>query len=157
MEKKELKTIIGETLYLIEDKTLREKVASQVEKLLNEINDESHLKNKLEILYGYEKTYLQLIKEYKEEIKFASALQEDIRRERAQFFAQTLRDVSDTMKKADVDSKVASEWIKELVNSYTNSLDVSSDLAKTNVIDVIGMIRDNSKTEVNTLNMKKEQ
>lgn len=43
---------------------------------------------KLELLYEYEKQYLGLMKDYKEEIKFATALQEDLRRERSQFFTQ---------------------------------------------------------------------
>ena len=57
------------------------------------LNPKYFVMYKLELLYEYEKHYLELIKGYKEEIKFASALQEDLRRERSQFFTQTLKEV----------------------------------------------------------------
>lgn len=109
---------------------------------------EGNLKNRLNILFEYEKHYLELIKEYKEEIKFSASLQEDLRRERSQFFTQVLREVSETLKNASVDSSVASQWTQDLVDSYTKSIDLSGDLAKTHVIDVIGKIRESAKSEV---------
>ena len=58
------------------------------------------LQEKLKVLYEYEKNYLELIKEYKEEIKFAAALQEDLRKERTKFFSEALKEVSQTLKEA---------------------------------------------------------
>lgn len=107
-------------------------------------------KSKLELLYQYEKHYLELIKEYKEEIKFANALQEDLRRERSQFFTQTLKDVVQTMKTAEVDKAVSALWIEELVASYTKSIDLSSDLAKTHVIHILGILNSEAKNEAAT-------
>lgn len=100
---------------------------------------------KLQIMHDYEKHYLELIKNYKEEIKFANSTQEDLRRERAQFFTQILKDVSETLKASQVESNVASQWVQELVTSYTKSLDLSGDLAKTHVLDIIGKLREDSK------------
>ncbi|URT78604.1 hypothetical protein [Klebsiella pneumoniae] len=57
---------------------------------------------------------MQLIAEYKEEIKFASSLQEDLRKERAKFFSETLKEVHQTLNESQVDNEVASKWIKEL-------------------------------------------
>ena len=102
---------------------------------------------KLELLYQYEKHYLGLIKDYKEEIKFANTLQEDLRRERSQFFTQTLKDVIQTMNIAEVDKTVSAQWIQELVASYTKSIDLSGDLAKTHVIEIISSITAETKRE----------
>lgn len=110
--------------------------------------DLSSLKTKLEILYSYEKNYLELVKEFKEEIKFASSIQEDLRKERAKFFAETLKEVQSTLKTSQVESEVASTWIKELVSSYTKSLDLSSGLIEENTLDTIGRLRKESKQEV---------
>jgi hypothetical protein len=104
-------------------------------------------KAKLDLLYQYEKHYLDLIKEYKEEIKFAASLQEDLRRERSQFFTQTLKDVMQTMKTAEVDKAVSARWVEDLVASYTKSLDLSSDLAKTHVVEVLSIFKEEAKQE----------
>lgn len=123
---------------------LQKAISTGVDQFVSEEN----LKSRLDILFEYEKHYLELIKEYKEEIKFSASLQEDLRRERSQFFTQVLREVSETLKNASVDSTVASQWTQDLVDSYTKSIDLSGDLAKTHVIDVIGKIRESAKSEV---------
>ena len=116
---------------------------------INVIPDQlSETKSKLDLLYQYEKHYLELIKDYKEEIKFASSLQEDLRRERSQFFTQTLREVVQTLQAQEIDKTVASQWIEELVASYTKSIDLSSDLAKTHVVQVLGIFKEEAKQEV---------
>jgi len=104
-------------------------------------------KSKLELLYQYEKHYLELIKAYKEEIKFANSLQEDLRRERSQFFTQTLKEVVLTMKSAEVDKTVSAQWIQDLVASYTKSIDLSGDLAKTHVIEILSILTAETKRE----------
>ena len=113
---------------------------------------EVELENKLQILYEYEKHSLDLIKEYKEEIKFANTVQEDLRRERSQFFSQGLKEVCDTLKTASIDDSVASKWIQELVESYTKSLNLSTDLANHNVIDILGQLKEDAKKELREVN-----
>lgn len=115
------------------------------------------LQEKLKVLYEYEKNYLELVKAYKEEIKFAAALQEDLRKERTKFFSEALKDVSATLKESQVDSNVASAWIKELVNSYTKSLDLSSGLIEEHAIDMIGEIRQKAKKEAGEIKKKNER
>lgn len=110
--------------------------------------DLNDTKAKLELLFQYEKHYLEMIKGYKEEIKFAASLQEDLRRERSQFFTQTLREVIQTLQTQEIDKKVASQWIEELVASYTKSIDLSSDLAKTHVVQVLNIFKEEAKQEV---------
>ena len=114
------------------------------------------LQEKLKVLYEYEKNYLELIKEYKEEIKFAATLQEDLRKERTKFFSEALKEVSATLKESQVDSNVASVWIKELVDSYTKSLDLSSGLIEEHTIDMIGEIRQKAKKEAKEVKDKNE-
>ena len=130
------------------DENAKKSFLNHLEATLNEKVNLDNLKTRLEILYTYEKNYLELVKEYKEEIKFASTMQEDLRKERAKFFAETLKEVSGTLKNAQVDSEVASRWVKELVNSYTKSLDLSSGLIEEDTLDMIGKIRKESKKEV---------
>ncbi len=114
-----------------------------------EVADKNELETKLRILYEYEKHYLELIKEYKEEIKFANSVQENIRGEKTQFFTQTLRQVFETLKDAQVDKNVISERVEELVKSYTKSLDTSADLVETHAVDIISMLREETKKTVN--------
>lgn len=104
-------------------------------------------KSKLELLYQYEKHYLELVKSYKEEIKFANTLQEDLRRERSQFFTQTLKEVIQTMKGAEIAKDVSAKWIQDLVESYTKSIDLSSDLAKTHVVEILSILTSETKRE----------
>ena len=124
---------------------------------LKEKVDLSSLKEKLDVLYNYEKNYLMLVKEFKEEIKFASAIQEDLRKERAKFFAETLKEVSDTLKKSEVSSEVASKWIEELVNSYTKSLDLSSGLIEEHTLETIGKLRKDAKLSVKQSELKENE
>ena len=115
-----------------------------IEQILDEVYNE-RLKSQLDIYYEYEKHYLDMLKEYKEEIKFASTLQEDLRKERANFFSEKLKEVSATLKDTGVDDKVRGEWIKELVKSYTGSLDISDKLVEEHVVETINDIKGKQK------------
>lgn len=117
----------------------------------NEQISTSKLKDRLQILFEYERNYLSLIKEFKEEIKFVGSLQEDLRKERAKFFSDTLQDVSAALKDSQVSNEVANQWIQELVNSYTKSLDVSSGLIEEHTFDAIGEIRRQAKSQLKTV------
>ena len=122
------------------------------EKIPDELKDTSA---KLQILYEYEKHYLELIKSYKEEIKFANTLQEDLRRERSQFFTQTLKEVMQTMKNAEIEKEVSAKWIADLVESYTKSIDLSGDLAKTHVIEVFSLLKNEAKSQASKASLDK--
>lgn len=115
-----------------------------IEKFLDEVYDD-RLRSQLNIYYEYEKHYLDMLKEYKEEIKFASTLQEDLRKERANFFSEKLKEVSATLKDTGVDDKVRGEWIKELVKSYTGSLDISDKLVEEHVVETFNDIKGKQK------------
>ncbi|EJD6048495.1 nickel transporter [Providencia rettgeri] len=127
------------------DDSINKQLTEVLKKELNDYVSLERLKNKLEVLYTFEKNYLELVKAYKEEIKFASTLQEDLRKERSKFFSETLKEVSETLSESQVDQSVASKWLKELVDSYTKSLDLSSSLIEEHTLDTIGKIRAEAK------------
>jgi len=118
---------------------------------VNDAISHSSLKEKLGIMYDYEKQYLALLKEYKEEIKFVVNLQEELRKERTKFFSESLKEVAEALKEAQVDNDVASLWIKELVKSYTSSLDISSNLMDENVTGIFAELKKMEKSELNKL------
>lgn len=127
------------------EKGLKEAIKRTLLVSFDQTTTNQRLKEKLSILFEYEKNYLTLIKEFKEELKFIGSLQEDLRKERSKFFAETLKEVSGTLKEAQVSSDVASKWVEDLVGSYTKSLDVSSSLIEEHTFDTIGEIRKSAK------------
>lgn len=96
---------------------------------------------RLQLLYNHEKQLLDILKDYKEEIKFASSIQADVRKEQAQFFSSTLKEVCNALKETQIDPKFQVQWIFDLVQSYTSSLKISSQLAEDHVISLLGEIQ----------------
>ena len=139
------------------DENAKKLLIRNLELTIKDKIDLSVLKEKLEVLYNYEKNYLMLVKEFKEEIKFASSIQEDLRKERAKFFAETLKEVSNTLKEASVSNEVASKWVEELVNSYTKSLDLSSGLIEEHTLETIGKLRKDAKLSVKQSELKENE
>ncbi len=104
-------------------------------------NSNSHLKERLDIYWSIEDHYLNVLKDYKEELKFVASMQEDLRKERAKFFAETLNEVSKTLAETKVDQSVQSSWIQNLVQSYTQSLDMSSELIQETTVQTLADIK----------------
>lgn len=152
MDFKEIQTTLEPTFNQLElDQAKRQVLLKAISSLIQAIENE----NRLQILYEYEQHYLELMQKYKDEIKFANSIQEDLRRERSQFFTYGLREVCETLKNSGIDNSVASKWIQELVESYTKSLDVSSDLANHQVINTIGKLKEETKQELKTVQKPK--
>lgn len=114
------------------------------EKVENPMRDK-----KLSILYNHEKHFLDILKEYKEEIKFAASLQAEIRKEESAFFSSTLKEVCNSLKETQVDPEFQVKWIFDLVSSYTSSLRLSSRLAKEHVINLLGEIQKEASEVIN--------
>jgi hypothetical protein len=91
---------------------------------------------------------LDLTKEYKDEIKFAANLQEDLRKERSKFFSEGLSAVHKALDEVNMDKKVVDVWVTELVTSYTDSLNISSELAKEHVLDMIGILQNDFRKNI---------
>lgn len=139
------------------NKAIPQEITQQIYQQISSQVELMELKNKLTILFEYEKNYLTLLKDFKEEIKFANTLQEDLRKERAKFFSEILREVSATLTQAQVEETVASNWIQDLVKSYTNSLDLSNNLIDENTLNTIGKIRANAKNDVTNISLNNEK
>jgi len=150
MDSTKIKAAVERTLVGVElDTNLKQLIVSSVTSEVGNQFGTQSLKERLAVRFEYEKHYLDLLKSHKEEIKFAASLQEDLRKERAKFFAETLREVSKTLSDAQVAPEVASNWLKELVDSYTASLNVSSGLVEEHTLDTIGQIRSATRQDIN--------
>lgn len=125
--------------------------ADKATKFIEETVALTYLKNKLQLLYEYEEHYLTLIKNFKEEIKFASSLQEDLRKERANFFSATLREVYATLQATGVGREMETLWLQKLVASYTESLDLSAELAKENTLTRVSELKENTNDTKDTI------
>lgn len=137
----QLQNIFGKDHYDEKD----EKVKPLLQEVLGNVFDEFFLvnsfKERLRLLFEYEERYLELIKQHKEEILFVQSVQENLRKERTQFFSQVLQSVIKTFQHTGVDQQIASKWIDEFVESYTNSLDLSGDVAKTYFVNIMTEVR----------------
>ena len=107
----------------------------------------------MKILFSYQQNYLNLIREFKEEIKFLNTTQEDLRKERSKFFSNTLEEVNESLKKSSIDEKLTQQWTQQLVDSYTDSLDTSSELVRTKVMETVEEMKNKSEELQN--NVKK--
>jgi hypothetical protein len=121
------------------DPTTKEKMKSALVSSQGEPRDSTDVK--IRRLFDHETHCLEVVKQYKEELKFMYSIQEEVRKERAQFFSTTLREVTQNLASSPIDSKVASQWLQELIRSYTQSLDLSDSLVRTDTFDMIGEIR----------------
>ena len=137
-------------------KSMENNIPDTIDFIVTHLRDVTSIKEKLSVIFEYEKHYLDLIKEYKEEIKFANTLQEDLRRERTQFFSQHLKEAAESLKESQVDKEVASLWIQELVQSYTNSLNISQGLANAKVIETIDKLKQKAADVISTVDFSEE-
>lgn len=128
---------------------LAEGYSEYVSTIVAEKVDNPQRDKKLSILYNHEKHFLDILKEYKEEIKFAANLQSEIRKEEATFFSSTLKEVCNSLKETQVDQKYQVQWIFDLVSSYTSSLKLSNKLAEEHVISLLGEIQKEASDVIN--------
>jgi uncharacterized protein YukE len=103
---------------------------------------------KMQIYYEYERHYLELAKEYKDEIKFIHGLQEELRKERSKFFGETLERVFTSLNSAKVSEDAISTWTGELVSAYTSSLNSSEHIVNEKLSGMLGEIRNKMKDTI---------
>ena len=78
-------------------------------------------------------------------------MQEDLRKERARFFSDTLKEVTEALGNAKVSEDVTRQWLKDLVGTYTRSLDLSAGLIEEHTADAIGEIKKQAQDIVNVM------
>ena len=144
---------ISKLLEGVKDVQQRQKLTDDFKAFVKEVvppdSPEEQLGRTLHVLYGYEANVLKLIKDYKEEIKFVNSVQEDIRREKVQFFTNVLGEVAKTLKESKIDDEVNKKWLMDFVESMNRSLDLSGDIAKSYTIDLLNTINENLTNQVN--------
>lgn len=127
-------------------------ICKHYEELLeDEKKNNNPIRVKLSNLYEHEKHLLDLLKDYKEEIKFAISLQTELRKEQANFFSSTLKEVCDSLKDEQISKECAKKWIEDLVASYTSSLKLSYQLTDENIMTSIGNIKEEINNTINQI------
>ncbi|MEE0993233.1 MAG: hypothetical protein UH542_09675 [Bacteroidales bacterium] len=127
-------------------------VTKHYEKVIeDEKKNNNPVRVKLSNLYEHEKHLLDLLKDYKEEIKFAISLQTELRKEQANFFSSTLKEVCDSLKDEQISKECAKKWIEDLVASYTSSLKLSYQLTDENIMTSIGNIKEEINNTINQI------
>ena len=128
-------------------------ICKHYEKVLeDEKKNNNPVSVKLSNLYEHEKHLLDLLKDYKEEIKFAISLQTELRKEQANFFSSTLKEVCNSLKDEQISKECAKKWIEDLVASYTSSLKLSYQLTDENIMTSIGNIKEEINNTINQIN-----
>ena len=79
----------------------------------------------IQVLYDYEKHYLELIKEHSEEIEFIEDLLHRFREEQKTFFQECLPDISRKLDEESIDTDMKREWLKRLESNMDRSFSLS--------------------------------
>jgi len=138
----------------------KEELEALISKEINTLNNVTELEvlsEKLKLLHSFESQYLTLIRDFKEEIKFVNSIQEDLRKERTKFFSENLSLVSKSLKETEIDKNIRDRWIEELVESFSISIDYSTQLTDQQTINKLSDLRKEStlvKKKVNSNDSK---
>lgn len=98
-------------------------------------------KHRLEMLHDQEEHCLKILKQYECEILFALNTQANLRREAASFFANTLKEVTNSLKESQIDEEFQKQWAKTLVDAYVKSIELSTKLVEESVLSQLDGIR----------------
>lgn len=84
--------------------------------------------NRPEALMAYEKTYMELLKRYKDEIREIENMMHDIREERTCFYKKQLPEIEREMEMDEVAPEIRSQWLIELQTNVEKSFKISEEL-----------------------------
>lgn len=80
----------------------------------------------IELLYSYEKHYMDLVKSYRHEIEFINELHTDHIREVQTFYREELPQIQQHLaKETAIDEETKREWLKHLEEHISNSFEMS--------------------------------
>lgn len=114
----------------------------------NEFDDVSpKRKNQsIQVLYDYEKHYMELVRKFSTEISMIAGMLRDFRNEQEQFYKEVLPQIADKLKQdAGIDAEMRNVWLKRL----TTNIDRSFGLSETLINDYATKSIDEFKTAVN--------
>ena len=82
----------------------------------------------LQVLYDYEKHYMELIKQHKNEIVFIENMLKDYRQENIDFFNNQLSRISQKLDAEHINKDMKNAWLKRLEENMNRSFAVSEKL-----------------------------
>ena len=82
----------------------------------------------LQVLYDYEKHYMELIRQYKNEIVFIENMLKDYRQENIDFFNNQLSKISQKLDAEHIDKDMKNAWLKRLEENMNRSFAISEKL-----------------------------
>ena len=100
----------------------------------------------IQVLYEYEKHYLEMVRKYSQEIKFIEDMLSNFRREQETFYSKTLPDI---INKLNQDAGVDEDMKKVWLNRFTANIERSFTLSETLINDYATKNIDEVKVAVN--------
>lgn len=82
----------------------------------------------LQVLYDYEKHYMELIRQHKNEIVFIENMLKDYRQENIDFFNNQLSQISQKLDAEHIDKDMKNAWLKRLEENMNRSFAISEKL-----------------------------
>lgn len=82
----------------------------------------------LQVLYDYEKHYMELIKQHKNEIVFIENMLKDYRQKNIDFFNNQLSRISQKLDAEHIDKDMKNAWLKRLEENMNRSFAISEKL-----------------------------
>ena len=79
----------------------------------------------LQVLYDYEKHYMELIRQHKNEIVFIENMLKDYRQENIDFFNNQLSKISQKLDAEHIDKDMKNAWLKRLEENMNRSFAIS--------------------------------
>ena len=82
----------------------------------------------LQVLYDYEKHYMELIRQHKNEIVFIENMLKDYRQENIDFFNNQLSKISQKLDAEHINKDMKNAWLKRLEENMNRSFAISEKL-----------------------------
>lgn len=100
----------------------------------------------IQVLYEYEKHYLDLLRKYSSEIQFIENMLKEFREEQTKFYEKTLPQITKKLNEdSGIDNEIKKVWIKRL----SENVDRSFNMSETLINDYTTKKIDEFKTAVN--------
>lgn len=95
-----------------------------------EFNDDTPRKKDptIQVLFDYEKHYMDLVRKYSNEIKFIEDMLSDYRQEQIKFYAETLPKLKKINEDSGIDEEMKRTWLSRLTNNMDKSFQMSDTL-----------------------------
>lgn len=84
--------------------------------------------NRADDLMAYEKSYMDLLKRYKDEIQWIEDMLCDLRKEKTQFYKEQLPEIQKELEMDEVSSEIRSQWLNEIQKNVEKSFEISQRL-----------------------------